>query len=90
MESLTLCTIITKENLVTFENNIIYKGDLPLVVCMDFEIALTNNYFNPKQNKMFVVSYAIVFAFRLKLNLDCVVVERSFEHSLKKLTTIDH
>ena len=37
MESLALCTIVTKENLVTFENNIIYKGDLPLVACMDFE-----------------------------------------------------
>ena len=39
---------------------------------------------------MFVVSYVIVFAFYPKLNLDCVIFQRSFGHSLKKLTTIDY
>ena len=56
---------------------------------MDFETtALTNNCFNPEQKKMFVVSYTIVFAFHSKLNLNRVVLQTSFGHSYKKLTTI--
>ena len=73
------------KNLVTFEGIILYKGDLPLVAYMDFETtAPSDNCFNPEQNKMFLVSYVIAFAFHPKLNLDRVVVQRSFGHSLKK------
>ena len=32
----------------------------------------------------------IVFVFHTKLNLDRVIVQRSFRHSLKKLTTINY
>ena len=58
---------------------------------MDFETtAPTDNSFDPKQNKMFVVFYVIVFSFHPKLNLDRLVVQRSFACSFKKLTTIDY
>ena len=58
---------------------------------MDFETtAPTDNCFNPEQKNMFLVSYVIVFTFLPKLNLHCRTVQRSFGHSLKKLTTIDY
>ena len=58
---------------------------------MDFETTASNgNCFNPEQKKMFVVSYVIVFVFHPKLNLDCVIAQRNFGHSLKNLTTIDY
>ena len=62
---------------------------MPLVAYVDFETtAPTGNCFNPEEKKMFVVSYVIVFDFHPKLNLDRVIFQRSFGHSLKKLTTI--
>ena len=78
-------------NLVSFENNIGYKGGLTLVVYNDFEkTASTDCFNNPEQRRIFVVSYVIVFAFYPKLNLDCTVVKRSFGHSYKKFTTIEY
>ena len=54
--------IFNNKNLISFEDNIIYKGDLSLTAYMDFEItAPTDNCINPAQRKMFVVSYVIVF-----------------------------
>ena len=39
---------------------------------------------------MFVVSYVIIVAFHPKLKMDRVIIQRSFGHSLEKLTTIDY
>ena len=48
------------KNLVTFEDNFKSKGDLPFALYFDFETtALTDNYFDPEQVKMFVVSYLL-------------------------------
>ena len=79
------------ENLVSLEDNIGDKEDLPLVAYMDFETtAPAENFLNPEQNTMFVVSYTLIFAFHPKLNLNRVVVQRSFGHPLLKLATIDY
>ena len=52
----------TNQNLVTFEDKIGNKGDLPLVVYMDFEAtALAENFLTLEQNTMFVVSYTLIF-----------------------------
>ena len=75
---------------MSFEDSIRYKGDLPLVANMDFETtAPTENCLNPEQ-KMFIVSYVVIFAFHPKLNLEHVVVQRSFGRTYKKLTIIDY
>ena len=59
------------QNLVSFEDNIGNKGDFPLVAYMDFETtAPADNCLNPEQKNMFVVLYALVFAFHPKLNLN--------------------
>ena len=78
------------QNLVTFEDNLGYKGDLPAVAYIDFETtAPTDNCFDFEQKSMFVVSYLIIVAFHPKLKMDRVIIQHSFEHSLEKLATID-
>ena len=39
---------------------------------------------------MFAVSYAIIFAFNPNLNFEKVIIERSFGHSLDKLSTLHY
>ena len=39
---------------------------------------------------MFVVSYVIIVSFHPKFKMDRVIIQRSFEHFLEKLTTIDY
>ena len=52
------------QNLLTFEENLKYKGDIPLVAYIDFEtIALTDKCFDPENRKIFAVHYVIIFAF---------------------------
>ena len=79
------------QNVVSFEENIGYKGDLPLAAYLDFETtAPTDNSFNPRKKRIFVVSYVIVFAFHPTQNFDRTVVQGSFGYSYKILTTIDY
>ena len=37
---------------------------------------------------MFAVSYVMIVAFHPKLNLDRIIIQRSFAHSLEQLTTL--
>ena len=81
----------SNQNLVTFEDNLKYKGDLPLVIYFGYETtAPTDNCFNPEQKEMFVVSYVMIVAFHPELKLNRIIVECSFAHSFQKLTTIDY
>ena len=79
------------QNLVTFEDNLGYKGDLPVVVYIYFETtASTDSCFDPKQKKMFIVLYVTLIAFHQKLKMNRVIIQRSFGHSLEQLTTINY
>ena len=79
------------QNLLTFEENLKFKRDIPLTVYIDFETtAPTNDCLDPETKKMNAVSYVIIFAFHPKLKMKRVIIERSFGHSLQKLTTIDY
>ena len=72
------------KNLVTFEDNLGYKGNLPVVAYIDFETTTpTDSCFDPEQKNMFVVSYIIILAFHPKLKLDRVIIQHSFGHSLE-------
>ena len=78
-------------NLLTFEENIKFKRDVPLTTYIDFETtAPTDCCLDPESNKMNVVSYVIILAFHPKLQLPRVIIERSFGHSLEKLCQIDY
>ena len=79
------------KNVVSFEETLKYKGEIPLTVHADFEtIAPTDDYQDPENRKMFAVSYAIVFAFHPDLNLERVIVERSFGHSFEELVSLNY
>ena len=79
------------QNLVTFEDNLKYEGDLPLTAYIDFETtAPTDSFLDPKDKNMFAVSYVKIFAFQPDLNFERVIIERSFGHSLDKLITVDY
>ena len=78
-------------NLLTFEENIKFKRDVPLTTYIDFETtAPTDCCLDPESNKMNVVSYVIILAFHPKLKLPRIIIERSFGHSLEKLCQIDY
>ena len=56
------------QNVVTFEDDIKYKGDIPLCVFADFETtAPTDDCLNPENKSMIAVTYAIVFAWHPNL-----------------------
>ena len=79
------------QNLLTFEENLKLKYDIPLTAYIDLETtAPTDTMLDPESCKMQVVSYAIIFAFHPKLEMKRIIIERSFGHSLEKLTTIDY
>ena len=79
------------QNLLSFDDNFGYKGDLAIVAYIDFETtASTDAYFDPGQKQVFVVSYVIILAFHPKLNIDRVFVQHSVGHSLEKLTSLNY
>ena len=81
----------TNQSLISYEDNFKAKGDLRFVVYFDFETtAPTDNYLDPEQRKMFVVSYVMIVAFHPALNLDRVIICRSFAHTLDQLSNIDY
>ena len=78
-------------NLLTFEENLKFKRDVPLTTYIDFETtAPTDCCLDPESNKMNVVSYVIILAFHPKLELPRIIIERSFGHSLERLCQIDY
>ena len=79
------------QNIVTFEENLKYMGDLPFSAYADFETtAPAADCLFPENNKMFAVSYSIVFAWHPKLNLPRQCVVRGFNHSIDQLADISH
>ena len=79
------------QNILTFEENLEFKRDIPLTAYIGFETtAPTEHCLDPETKKMNAVSYVIIFAFHPDLDLKRVIIERSFGHLLEKLTTIDY
>ena len=79
------------KTLISFQDNFNSKGDLPFVLYYDFETtAPTDNIFDPEPKKMFVVSYVLIVAFHPALNLDRIIIQRSYSHYLEELTTIKY
>ena len=49
------------QNVVAFEDNLKYRGDIPFCVYADFETAApTADYLNPENTAMFTVSYSLI------------------------------
>ena len=68
------------------EEKLKYKPDLSFVAYCDFETTTTPSEILQLENsEVFVISYVIIFAFHSNLNLDRVVIGRSFRYGLQKL-----
>ena len=79
------------QNIVSFEDNLKYIGDIPFSVYADFETTAPNSDFScPENSPMFPVSYALVFAWHPKLNLPRQFVVRGFNHSLDQLADMSY
>ena len=80
------------QNLLTFDENLKYKGDIPLIAYSYIEkTAPTDQQWIDWENrKMFAVSYVIIFPFHPDLHIDHVIIERSFGHSLEKLADVSY
>ena len=75
------------QNLLSYQNNFHAKGDVPFVIYSDFKTtAPTDNFLDPEQKKMFVVSYVMIVAFHPELKLDLIIIQRSFAHLIEQLT----
>ena len=79
------------QSLITFEENLKHKSDIPLTAYIDFETtALIDDCLDPENAKMFAVSYLIIFTFHPKLEIDKVIIESSFGHSEYTLTSLNY
>ena len=74
--------------IVSFQENFKYMGDLPFTVYFDSETATGDSVVNDP--KMFVISYCQICAFHPDLNLDKIVVFRSFQQSSAEINSLDH
>ena len=79
------------QNLRTFEENLKFKHDIPLTAYIDFEVTTpTDDCLDPENKKMTAVSYVIIFAFHPHLQIDRVIIERSFGHSNLQLCSLNY
>ena len=79
-------------SLLTVEENLKYKSDIPITAYIDFETTPSRDEDcpDPKNEKMIAVSYVIIFAFHPDLDLDRIIIERSFGHSQSQLFSLSY
>ena len=79
------------QNFISYPDNFNAIGDIPFVIYFDFEAtAPTDTCFDPEQKKMFVVSYVMIVAFHPELKLNCIMIQRSYAHSIEQLTSLNY
>ena len=59
------------KNVVSFQDNFSYVGDLPFVIYFDYETTTGDSVF--KDKNIFVTSYCQIYEFHPDLNLDKIV-----------------
>ena len=79
------------QSILTFEENLKYKGGIPLVVYINFETAApTDECLDPENRKKFAVSYIIIFALHPDQDFDRVIIESSFGHFCENVTSLNY
>ena len=75
--------------IITFQDNFKYLGDVPFSVYFDFETTTTCGYvfFDAK---MFVISYCQLYSFHPSLNLNKIVIFRSFQETTEEIYDLNH
>ena len=86
-----VCLQLQYSSLLTFEENLKFRRDIPLTAYIDFETtAPTDDCLDPENKKMYAVSYVIIFAFHPELKIDRVIIERSFGHSQARILSLNY
>ena len=79
------------QNILTFEDNVRFMGELPLAIYFDLETTSGKKVYEfDVIPEMYPVSFAFVVVFHLKLNLDRICVVRRFDHTLEILNDVSH
>ena len=77
--------------LISYEETFRAKGFLPFAIYFDLETTVpTDNCLDPEEKKMFVISYVTILGFYPLLNLDRIIIYRSFGHLLEQLSNLDY
>ena len=74
--------------IISFQDNFGHLGDVPFTVYFDFETTIGDNIF--QDPKMFVISYCQIYVFHPALNLDKIVIFRSFQQSAEEIYKLNH
>ena len=74
--------------IVNFQDNFKYLGDMPFTVYFDFETTTGNSAFS--EPKMYVISYCQIYTFHPSLNLDKIVIFRSFQQKPDEIYDLSH
>ena len=72
-----------------FKDNFRYMGDAPFTVYFDFETATGSSVFF-LDTKLYVISYCQIYSFHPSLNLDKVVIFRSFQQAVEEIYHLNH
>ena len=74
--------------IVSFQDNFKFLGDAPFTVYFDFERTTDDTVF--LDPKMFVVNYCQIYSFHPSLNLDKIVIFRSFQEIPEEIYDLSH
>ena len=74
--------------IVNFQDNFKFLGDVPFTVYFDFETTTRNSSFSDP--KMYVISYCQICFFHPRLNLDKIVIFRSFQQTAEEIYDMSH
>ena len=74
--------------IIDYQDNFKYQGDVPFSVYFDFETTTSDSVFH--DSKMYFVSNCQIYAFHPALNLDKLVIYRSFQQILKEIYDLGH
>ena len=69
--------------IIDYQDNFKYKGDVPFCVYFDFERTTGDSVFF--DSKMYVISYCQIYSFHPALNLEKVVIYRSFQQTPEEI-----
>ena len=75
-------------NIISFQDNFSYLGDLSFVVYFDYKMITIDSIFNDK--KIFVLTYSQIYAFHPDLNLDIIVIFCSFQQKRDEIYSLNH
>ena len=82
-----ICSI-ENNKIISLQDNFKYLGDVLFSVYFDFETTTGDDIF--QDPKMFAINYCQINVFHLALNLDKIVIFRSFQRSAEETFDLNH